>query len=503
MEWTPLLTGGCVGAVVAIIIVYLLFKSRTVPREVHESLTARLNDTSTQLRLAEERLKSQQEVSLALQEKANQKEAELSGLLSRTASLETTLQINNERLKELAATLNQQTEINRNQQVEINQHQKQVVELQTQNTALVEKLDLQKNEIVEMQKTAHLQFEKLAHQIFEEKSGKFTEANKSNIEAILKPLGENIDSFKKRVEETYDKESKQRFSLEEKVKDLIENTNKISQEANNLASALKGQAKKQGDWGETILERILEMSGLEKGREYFVQENLKDEEGNNVRPDVIVRLPGNRNIIIDSKVSMNAYIRYTEGESKEQQDIFIAQHLTALNQHIDQLSTKKYHELVDGLDYILMFIPIEPAYMLAVQSDPHLWSAAYAKKIVLISPSILVPTMKIIADLWKKELQNKNALEIANEGARLYDKFVGFLESMEDLGKNISRSQESYLKAVNQLKDGKGNLISRTDKLKKLGVKSAKRLPPTFQSADQEDEEPMGLSDHDEEEGAS
>jgi DNA recombination protein RmuC len=401
--------------------------------------------------------------------------------------------MNGQRLKELSSMLTDQTELNKSQQAEINNTKQQLAQYAANNAALMDKLNTQKEEMLAMQKTAHLQFEKLAHQIFEEKSGKFTEANKNNIEALLKPLNENIDNFKKKVEETYDKESKQRFSLEKEVQNLIENTQKISQEANNLASALKGQAKKQGDWGETILERILELSGLEKNREYFIQENLKDEHGQNQRPDIIVRLPDDRNIIIDSKVSLNAYLRYSEADSKEQQDIFIASHLQAINQHIDQLSAKKYEELTSSLDFIIMFIPVEPAYILAVQSDPDLWAYAYARRILLISPTNLIAVLKIVADLWKREMQTKNAVEIATEGAKLYDKFVGFVATIEDVGKHLSRSQDAYLQAVSQLKDGRGNLISRVQKLKKLGVKSTKHLPTSMLTADMDDEDEAGV----------
>ncbi|MBK9103392.1 MAG: DNA recombination protein RmuC [Saprospiraceae bacterium] len=417
----------------------------------------------------------------------------MSALLSRTATLEATLNMNGQRLKELSSTLTEQTETNKSQQVEINNTKQRLAEYAANNAALLDKLNTQKEDMLAMQKTAHLQFEKLAQQIFEEKSGKFTEANKNNIEALLKPLNENIDNFKKKVEETYDKESKQRFSLEKEVQNLIENTQKISQEANNLASALKGQAKKQGDWGETILERILELSGLEKNREYFIQENLKDEHGQNQRPDIIVRLPDDRNIIIDSKVSLNAYLRYSEADSKEQQDIFIASHLQAINQHIDQLSAKKYEELTSSLDFVIMFIPVEPAYILAVQADPDLWAYAYTRRILLISPTNLIAVLKIVADLWKREMQSKNAVEIATEGAKLYDKFIGFVATIEDVGKHLSRSQDAYLQAVSQLKDGRGNLISRVQKLKKLGVKSTKRLPTSMLTADIDDEDETGI----------
>jgi len=489
MDLTPLFIGAGTGLVVAYVLFYLLHKSNSVPKEDYETLSTKLNDITSTLKLTEDRLYGQQEQTLSFRQKAESKESELSSLLSRTATLEATLNMNGQRLKELSSSLIEQTETNRTQQAEINTTKQKLAEYTANNAALLDKLNTQKDDLLSMQKTDHLQFEKLAQQIFEEKSGKFTEANKNNIEALLKPLNENIDTFKKKVEETYDKESKQRFSLEEKVKDLIENTQKISQEANNLASALKGQAKKQGDWGETILERILELSGLEKNREYFVQENRKDEEGINQRPDIIVRLPDDRNIIIDSKVSLNAYLRYSEADSKEQQDIFIASHLQAINLHIDQLSAKKYEELTSSLDFVIMFIPVEPAYILAVQSDPDLWAYAYTRRILLISPTNLIAVLKIVADLWKREMQSKNAVEIATEGARLYDKFVGFVTTVEDIGKHLSRSQDAYHQAISQLKDGKGNLISRVQKLKKLGVKSTKQLPTSMLTADLEEDE--------------
>jgi DNA recombination protein RmuC len=489
MEMTSLLIGAVIGLILAYILFYLLHKSNAVSKQEYDMLVTKLNDTVSTLKLTEDRLKSQQHLAQSFQQRVETKESELSLLLSRTATLEATLNMNGQRLKELSATLMEQTETNRAQQVEINNTKQKLAEYTANNTALLDKLTTQKDDILSMQKTAHLQFEKLAQQIFEEKSGKFTETNKHNIEALLKPLNENINTFKQKVEETYDKESKQRFSLEEKVKDLIENTQKISQEANNLASALKGQAKKQGDWGETILERILELSGLEKNREYFLQENLKDEYGQNQRPDIIVRLPDDRNIIIDSKVSLNAYLRYSEADSKEQQDIFIASHLSAINQHIDQLSAKKYEELTSSLDFVIMFIPIEPAYILAVQADPDLWAYAYTRRILMISPTNLIAVLKIVADLWKREMQSKNAVEIAREGANLYDKFVGFVSTIEDIGRHLSRSQDAYLQAVSQLKDGRGNLISRVQKLRKLGVKSTKQLPTSMLTADLEDEE--------------
>jgi DNA recombination protein RmuC len=357
----------------------------------------------------------------------------------------------------------------------------------------VELMREKKDEISEIQKTTQLQFEKVAAQILEEKTGKFTEVNKANMEAILKPLGENIDSFKKKVEETYDKESKQRFSLEEKVKELVEQTNKVSAEANNLATALKGQTKKQGNWGEMILESILQQSGLEKNREYFLQQTIKGEDGNDLRPDVLLHLPDNRTIIIDSKVSLNAYDRFASAETTDEQKIHVADHLNSVRKHIDELSGKKYDDIQEALDFTMMFVPIEPAYLIAIQNDPELWAYAYSKRILLISPTNLIACLKLIADLWKRELQSKNAQEIVRQGENLYDKFITFTDTLADVGKFINKTQETYNTAVSQLNTGKGNLVKRALDLKNLGLKSNKQISPAIVPIDIELEEDVEL----------
>jgi DNA recombination protein RmuC len=339
-----------------------------------------------------------------------------------------------------------------------------------------------------MQKTAHLQFEKIANQIFEEKSIKFTATNKTNIETLLNPLKEDIGKFKTKVEETYDKESKQRFSLEEKVKELIEQTNKVSNEANNLATALKGQTKKQGNWGEMILERILETSGLSKDREYFVQPNIKDDDGKNLRPDIIINLPDDRAIIIDSKVSLISYDRFSSSETQDEQKIHLGDHLKSIYGHIDDLSGKKYDNLEKSLDFTMMFIPIEPAYMVAIQADQELWAYAYTKRILLISPTNLIACLKLISDLWKREKQSKNAMEIVKRGELLYDKFITFVSSIEEIGKNISKSQVAYNSAFDQLKNGRGNLIGQAIQLQSLGLKSNKKIPISMLPTDFEDD---------------
>ncbi len=363
-------------------------------------------------------------------------------------------------------------------QSKISDHKQTITALNENQKFLNEKLAAQKSEAEALQKTAHLQFEKIANRIFEEKSSKFTETNKVNMETLLNPLKENINQFKTKVEETYDKESKQRFSLEEKVKDLIEQTNKVSAEANNLAAALKGKPQKRGNWGEMVLERILESSGLTKDREYFVQNSMRDDTGSILRPDVKVILPDERVIIIDSKVSLVAYDKFMATEDAAEQKVSLEEHLKATRKHIDELSAKKYDDMAASLDFTMMFIPIEPAYLAAIQSDPDLWAYAYAKRILLVSPTNLIACLKLISDLWKREWQSKNAMEIVKKGEALYEKFTGFTKTFEEIGASIQASQEKYDRALRQLRDGRGNLVHQAVQLKNLGLKSDKKISP-------------------------
>ncbi|MDR1737858.1 MAG: DNA recombination protein RmuC [Candidatus Symbiothrix sp.] len=406
----------------------------------------------------------------------------IGALLVVIANLRTQLKSKKE---DLAKALEKQTQDFEAKTQEISHLNIALAEEKAAGKALSEKLATQKEEIIEMQKMAQLQFEKIAAKIFEEKSDKFTALNKSNIEAILKPLGDNLDSFKKKVEETYDKESKQRFSLEEKVKELVEQTNRVSSEANNLATALKGQAKKQGNWGEMILESILEHSGLVKDREYFLQHTIQNEEGKNLRPDVIVKLPDNRVIIIDSKVSLTAYERFSSSENPDEQAIHLNEHLKSLYSHIDELSRKQYDNMEQSLDFTMMFVPIEPAYLTAIQNDNNLWNYAYSKRILLISPTNLIACLKLMADLWKREQQSRNAMEIVKRGELMYEKFVGFVGTLDEVGKHITRTQQAYTNAMNQLNVGSGNLVTQAMKLKNLGLKSSKEIPASMLPLDE------------------
>ncbi len=354
------------------------------------------------------------------------------------------------------------------------------------NEALNEKLQTHMDEIEKLGKKFNAEFENIANKILETKTQKFTELNKTNLETILNPLGENIAAFKNKVEEVYDKESKERFSLGEKVKELAQLNKVISEEAHNLTKALKGEAKTQGRWGEMILDSILEKSGLVKDREYFMEHELldangnplkSDSEGKRMRPDAVIKYPDSRSVIIDSKVSLNAFTRLIASTDAEEQKQELAAHVSAVKSHIVSLSAKGYDDYDKALDFVMMFVPSEPAYIAALQGDPDLWNFAYDKRILLLSPTNLITSLKLIVDLWKREYQNRNALEIADRGAKLYDKFVGFVANLGDVGEHLDKAQGKYAEAFKQLSTGNDNLVLQATKLRALGLKTKKELP--------------------------
>lgn len=354
------------------------------------------------------------------------------------------------------------------------------------NKALDEKLALQKEEIKDIGIKFNLEFENIANKILETKSEKFTELNKANLKTILDPLGQNIKDFKKQVDDVYKAESQERFSLGNEVKRLAELNQVISEEAKNLTKALKGESKTQGNWGEMILESILEKSGLVKDREYFMEQELLDADGNQLksdsegkkmRPDAIIKYPDKRSVIIDSKVSLNAFTRYIAADDADEQKKELEAHVAAIKTHIVTLSAKGYDDYDKALDFVMMFIPSEPAYMAALQGDQELWNFAYDKRILLLSQTNLITSLKLIVDLWKREYQNENALEIAERGAKLYDKFVGFVNNLDDVGDYLNKAQGKYDEAYKQLSTGNDNLVLQATKLKDLGLKTKKSLP--------------------------
>jgi DNA recombination protein RmuC len=369
------------------------------------------------------------------------------------------------------------------------------------NQALEDKLSTQKKEMEELGKKFNTEFENIANKILDTKSEKFTKLNSDNLKNILEPLGKNISEFKTKVEEVYNKESKERFSLGEKVKDLVGLSETLSKEAQNLTLALKGDPKKQGNWGEMILERILEQSGLTKDREYYMENYLKDdngnymmnEEGKKMRPDAIIQYPDNRKVIIDAKVSINAYVRYVEAETNEEQQKHLKDHVDAVKNHIITLSNRGYENFEKSLDYVMMFIPNEPAFMVALKTEKDLWNFAYKKRIVLISPTNLIITLKIIEDLWKREHQNQNAKAIADRGTKLLEKFVSFAENFKKVGKNIDTAQASYNDAFKQLSTGPGSLVRQTEKMRELGVDTKKKLDPIYLEANKVGEEEIDV----------
>ncbi len=360
-----------------------------------------------------------------------------------------------------------------------------LAQAETSNKALIERLASQKQEMEELNKKLNSDFEIIASRILDSKTEKFTELNRKNLDAILEPLGKNIEEFKKTVKDTYVTESRERFSLGEKVKELALLNQQISEEARNLTRALKGEAKTQGLWGEMILESILEKSGLRKDEEYFMEYQLTDEqgkalrsdiEGKKMRPDAVIKYPDNRSVIIDSKVSLNAFTRYSDTSDPSEQKRALSDHVEAVKAHINELSVKGYDDYDKALDFVMMFIPSEPAYIAALQGDHELWNYAYEKRILLLNPTNLITSLKLIVDLWKREYQNRNAQDIADRGAKLYDKFVGFVNNLQDVGKHLDKAKDSYSESLSQLSGGRDNLVLQAEKLRKLGIKNKKQL---------------------------
>jgi DNA recombination protein RmuC len=340
----------------------------------------------------------------------------------------------------------------------------------------------QEKSINEIQQKFQLEFQNVAEKLLKEKSKEFVDVNRTNLDTILNPLKENLKAFEDKVDKVYNMEAAERNTMKGVITQLMELNKQISDEAQNLTKALKGDNKKQGNWGEVILERVLERSGLVKDQEYRLQASLVGVDGSRLQPDVVIDLPDEKHLIIDSKVSLIAYERLVNCETEDDRKLFSKAHVESIRSHVHGLSSKNYHDLyqINSPDFVLLFIPIESSFSFAVQLDSELFSDAWDKRVVIVSPSTLLATLRTIASIWKQERQNRNVLEIARLSGAMYDKFVGFVTDMENIGKNIKQSQSAYDNAINKLTEGNGNLTITADKIKKLGAKANKQLDQKY-----------------------
>jgi DNA recombination protein RmuC len=376
--------------------------------------------------------------------------------------------------------------LNDKQQSELDTHRKQLnilteqlSDFRAQNNALIEKLDTQKKDILDMAEKNRLEFQEMAEKLLKEKSSEFTDVNKKNIERILTPLQDKIKTFEKKIEDNTKESIDRHSSLKQMVKQVSDQSQRVAEDANNLAKALKGDFKKQGNWGELILQSILDKSGLEKDREYFLQEALRDKEGKLQKPDVVIYLPDNKRLIIDSKVSLVAYEAMVNADSSEAAEKHAKNHALAVKHHINGLTSKNYQDLyqIESPDFVLMFIPIDTAFSAALRYDETLYDYAFSKNIIIVTASTLLASLKTIESLWKNDKQNRFAMEIASEAGKMYDKFVGFVEDLDKMGKQLNTVQNTYTDSMKKLNTGSGNLVRRAEKIKELGANANKALP--------------------------
>ena len=465
--------------ILGVVLAYFILKSSSVSRKSYEELQQNFIKKDADFSNAESKIL---EILEQLKEEKNTNASQAEILIQLQNELAKISAENNAQNQKIA----EQAELNQKQNAEIKDLQLEKnnliaikSELSAQNENLQKLLDTQKEEIVKIQEEAKLQFENLANKILEEKTLKFTEQNQQNLKNILNPLQEKITDFEKKVENTHKESIDYHAALRQQILGLKEMNLQMSKETLNLTKALKGDSKIQGNWGELVLERVLEKSGLEKGREYEIQKSFTTEEGNRVQPDVIINLPDGKKMIVDSKVSLTAYEKYINEEDDEQKNSFLKEHVNSLKRHVEQLGSKNYQHLyqMESPDFVLLFIPIEPAFAIALNEDTQLYNKAFERNIVIVTPSTLLATLRTIDSMWTNQKQQENAYEIARQAGALYDKFDGFVTDLVKIGKKMDEAKTEYEGAMNKLVDGKGNLITSVQKLKIMGAKAKKSLP--------------------------
>lgn len=470
------------GLIIGAILFRLLQRERMAAAIVqakaeNQILLARMEE---RLHAAQEESRRVTDARAALEVLNQQQEDELGHLRERLGAAEATIAAQVEQMARLRNEKDELVTLRDQLLVEQRRLSAQSAELNTtleaERTQTQEKLQLLKQ--AEEQLSDH--FKALAAEILEDKSKRFAEQNQANLSQLLEPLKVKIAEFQGKVEQVYVQEGKDRSALAEQVKQLMALNSQLSKDAHNLTTALKGQAKAQGNWGELILERVLEASGLRRGHEYDVQESHTRIDGSRAQPDVVVHLPEDRHLIVDAKVSLTAYEEHVNAETDHQREAALKRHLDSVRAHVRELSDKNYQQLygLKSLDFVLMFIPVEPAFMLAIAQDGELWQDAWKKNVLLVSPSTLLFVVRTVAHLWRQEQQNRNAQEIASRGAELYDKLAGFVTDLEQLGERLEQAKRSYDGAMNKFSTGRGNVIRQAEMLKGLGIKPSKQLPP-------------------------
>lgn len=465
-------------AVVLAVALAVVWKRCADARAAGAALDVRLSETLGSLSACREELESHRRQLAASRESESAVKAQNQGLTSRYDELNSVYSETCARLAEAREALSVARE---------------------ENSALTTRMELLEKRFAEMQSAAEERFKNIATEILEHNSRTFKQQNEERLGEILSPLNDQIQAFKKRVEDIYNEESREFFSLKERLKDLRDIGEMMGREAKELTGALRGNTGVQGQWGEMVLETILEQSGLRRGFEYEVQVTrdasgavLTDDEGNTMRPDVVVRYPDGRCVVIDSKSSMTAYMDYVAATDERQRKSAGQDHVASVRRHMEKLSSKRYEDLLGdaSLDFVMMFIPSEAAYVAAMRLDPGLWLQAYNKRVLIVSPSHLVSALKIIEHLWRRERQTANVVKIADEAGKMYDKFAAFVADLQKIGRNLATTRNSFDDAMKKLTTGTGNLVGRAEKLRELGVKASKSLPKgLLEEIDAEDAE--------------